>query len=56
MESILSAKSEKGIWYSKEKKILSFHEVPNFTKTVFKSRIDMYRFVLGLIDLGYRMM
>lgn len=56
MENILNAKSEKGVWYNKDLKILSFHDVNGFTKTTFKSRIDMFRFVLGLIDLGYRMM
>ena len=56
MENILIAKSEKGVWYNKDLKVLSFHDVKGFIKTTFKSRIDMYRFVLGLIDLGYRMM
>ena len=56
MESILSAAKEKNVWYSRENKILSFHEVKDFTMTTFKTKIDMFRFVLGLIDLGYRIM
>ena len=56
MEGILNAAKEKNVWYSRESKILSFHEVNGFTMTTFKTKIDMFRFVLGLIDLGYRMM
>ena len=56
MESIISAAREKCVWYSRDRKVLSFHEVVGFTKATFKSKIDMFRFVIGLIDLDYRVM
>ena len=48
--------NEKIVWYSKEDKIMSFHFVVNYTKKIFQSSRDMFRFVLGLIDVGFKIM
>jgi hypothetical protein len=55
MESVISHANEKAVWYSREDKIMSFHFIANYTKKVFKTSIDMFRFVLGMIDLGFRL-
>ena len=55
MESVISYANEKAVWYSREDKVMSFHFIANYTKKVFKTSIDMFRFVLGMIDLGFRL-
>ena len=56
MENAIVRTNEKIVWYSKEDKIMSFHFVVNYTKKIFQSSRDMFRFVLGLIDVGFKIM
>lgn len=56
MENAIARTNEKIVWYSTEDKIMSFHFVVNYTKKIFRSYMDMFRFVLGLIDIGFKVM
>ena len=56
MENAIARTNEKTVWYSTEDKIMSFHFVVNYTKKIFRSYMDMFRFVLGLIDIGFKVM
>ncbi|MBS7263599.1 MAG: hypothetical protein PUJ72_02000 [Eubacteriales bacterium] len=56
MENAIAIANEKIIWYSTEERIMSFHFVVNYTKKIFNSYIDMFRFALGLIDIGFKIM
>ena len=56
MANAIVKKKKKIVWYSKEDKIMSFHFVVNYTKKIFNSYIDMFRFALGLIDIGFKIM
>ena len=56
MENANEKKKKKIIWYSTEERIMSFHFVVNYTKKIFNSYIDMFRFALGLIDIGFKIM
>lgn len=56
MENAIARANEKVVWYSTDEKIMSFHFVVNYTKKVFLSYMDMFRFVLGLIDIGFKIM
>ena len=56
MENAIVRTNEKIVWYSKEDKRMSFHFVVNYTKKIFQSSRDMFRFVLGLIDVGFKIM
>lgn len=56
MENAIARTNEKTVWYSTEDKIMSFHFVVNYTKKIFRSYMDMFRFVLGLIDIGFKIM
>ena len=54
MENAIARTNEKTVWYSTEDRIMSFHFVVNYTKKIFRSY--MVRFVLGLIDIGFKIM
>ena len=56
MENAIAIANEKTVWYSTEDKIMSFHFVVNYTKKIFQPSRDMFRFVLGLIDVGFKIM
>ena len=56
MEKAVARAGEKVVWYSREDMILSFHSVSGYTKRLFRTYRDMFRFVLGLIEIGFRIM
>lgn len=56
MENTLTLANEKAVWYSRQDCVLSFHSVSRYTKKIFDTSRDMFRFVLGLIEIGFRIM
>ena len=56
MTEAVARVNEKAVWYSREKMVLSFHFVAEYTKKVFDTSRDMFRFVLGLIEIGFKVM
>lgn len=56
METALVRANEKTVWYSREDRILSFHFVSHYSKKIFDTSREMFRFVLGLIEIGFRLM
>lgn len=56
MEEALVRANERAVWYSRDEMVLSFHFVARYTKKIFDTYRDMFRFVLGLIDIGFKVM
>ena len=56
MENAIVRTNENICWYSKEDEVRSFHFAVNDTKKIFQSSRDVFRFVLGLIDVGSKIM
>lgn len=56
MTEAVARANEKAVWYSRDDRILSFHFVVNYSKKVFETSRDMFRFVLGLIEIGFKVM
>ena len=43
-------------WVNKEKQIVTFHNLENFEKLIFKTHEDMISHVYNLCEAGYRLM